>query len=76
MRSAAGGLLKTRLQNSCASGFPARKLFFLATNHHGSIFFPAISFFRREKVVRVVCDYIAGMTDHYVEDRFRTARDS
>jgi dGTP triphosphohydrolase len=21
-----------------------------------------------EKVVRVVCDYIAGMTDHYVED--------
>jgi dGTP triphosphohydrolase len=21
-----------------------------------------------EKLVRVVCDYIAGMTDHYVED--------
>ena len=21
-----------------------------------------------EKLVRVVCDYIAGMTDHYIED--------
>ncbi len=24
--------------------------------------------FESEKLVRVVCDYIAGMTDHYVED--------
>jgi dGTPase len=28
----------------------------------------------RQKLVRVVCDYIAGMTDHYIEDLLRKLR--
>ena len=28
----------------------------------------------REKLVRVVCDYIAGMTDHYIEDLLKKLR--
>jgi len=30
----------------------------------------------REKLVRVVCDYIAGMTDHYIEDLLKKLRTS